>query len=276
MTSSNRPSPMSTTEPWELVAEGYAAEASLVMGPLSRRAGESLAPASNARVLDVAAGPGTLALQLAPHVRELVAVDFSERMIGELSRAAARAKLENVRAIVADGQALPFGDDEFDAAFSLFGLMFFADRARGYSELHRVLKPGAGVLVSSWASFEESSLMRALFGALAAVDPSFTSPKKDSASLENPDVLAAELRAAGFERVSVEPVTQRVRPHNAADLWQRMVRSSAPLLMLRHRLGESEWQRREPGVHAYLSEALAREPELSTTALFGIGYKPAR
>src|SRR3954469_12109421 len=86
MTSQPSPSlsPMSTPEPWQLVAEGYAAEASLVMAPFSMRAIELLAPTPSARVLDVAAGPGTLATRLAPTVRELVALDFSERMVAEL------------------------------------------------------------------------------------------------------------------------------------------------------------------------------------------------
>jgi hypothetical protein len=154
--------------------------------------------------------------------------------------------------------------------------MFFPDRPRGWAELCRVLKPGAPALVSSWASFDDSSLMRAMFGALAAVDPTFTSPKKDGASLENPDVLAGEMRAAGFEHVRVEPVAHHIRPRNAAELWQRMARSSAPLVLLRKRLGEAEWQRREPGVLAYLSQALERDPELGTTALFAVGTKPAR
>jgi len=42
-----------------------------------------------------------------------------------------------VTAQVADGQALPFADGEFEAAFSMFGLMFFPDRAKGFAELRR-------------------------------------------------------------------------------------------------------------------------------------------
>jgi ubiquinone/menaquinone biosynthesis C-methylase UbiE len=268
------PSPMSTKEPWDLVAEGYAAEASLVMAHFSRRAAELLAPGPSARVVDVAAGSGTLALQLAPRVQAVMAIDFSERMVSELLRAAALANFSNLQAVVGDGQALPFGDNAFDAGFSMFGLMFFPDRPRGWRELYRVLRPGAGAIVSSWASFDESSLMRAMFGALAAVDPTFVSPRTDVASLENPEVLAAEMRGAGFEPVRIEPVAHSIRPDNAQDLWHRMVRSSAPLVLLRNRLGEAEWRRREPGVHAYLREALRQEPVLSTTALLAVGYKP--
>jgi ubiquinone/menaquinone biosynthesis C-methylase UbiE len=269
------PSPLSTPEPWQLVAEGYAAEASLVMAPFSQRAAELLAPGPDARVLDVAAGPGTLAVRLAPAVRELVALDFSDQMVAELERAASAAGLVNLRAIVGDGQNLPFADAEFDAGFSIFGLMFFPDRARGFTELARVLKPGAGAVVSSWGPVENSSLMRTMFGALAAVDPAVVMPRPDLAGLENPDVLAAEMRAGGFERVRIEPLTQTIRPSSALDLWQRMARSTAPLVLLRNRLGEAEWQRREPVVLEFLSQALAREPELSTTAWLAVGYKPA-
>jgi len=271
----NKPSPMSTPEPWQLVAPGYAAEAALVMAPFSQRAVELLAPLPSARVLDVAAGPGTLAIRLAPAVRELVALDFSDRMVAELERAARAAGLLNLRAIVGDGQNLPFGDDEFDAGFSIFGLMFFPDRARGFGELLRVLKPGAGAVVSAWAAVEDSSLMRAMFGALAAADPTFVMPRRDHAGLENPEVLAGEMRAGGFERVRIEPMTLTIRPANAEDLWQRMARSSAPLVLLRNRLGEAEWQRREPLIRGFLGETLARAPELATTAWLAVGYKPA-
>jgi ubiquinone/menaquinone biosynthesis C-methylase UbiE len=265
---------MSTPLPWELVAEGYAAEAAFVMQPFSLRAAEVIAPSSSARVLDVAAGPGTLALRLAPTVREVVAVDFSEKMIAELRQAAAELGLKNVQAKVADGERLPFGDGEFDAGFSLFGLMFFPDRASGFAELYRVLKPGAGAVVSSWAPVQESSLMRTVFGALSAADPDFSVPKTDPAGLENPEVLAGEMRSGGFERVRIEAVKHTLPRANADDLWARVARSFAPLVLMRSRLGEPEWQRREAIIRSYLAGAVEREPELSTTAWLAVGYKP--
>ncbi|HYQ45624.1 MAG TPA: methyltransferase domain-containing protein [Polyangiaceae bacterium] len=267
-------SPMSTPEPWQLVAQGYAAEASLVMAPFSVRAIELLAPGPSARVIDVAAGPGTLSTRLAPAVREIVALDFSERMVAELEAAARAAGLVNLRSVIGDGQNLPFADDEFDAGFSIFGLMFFPDRVRGFGELRRVLKPGAGAVVSSWAPVQDSPLLRAMFGALAAADPTFVMPVRNDAGVENPEVLAAEMRAGGFERVRIEPMTLSIRPADADDLWQRMARSSAPLVLLRNRIGEAEWRRREPIIRKFLSDVLAREPELSTTAWLAVGYKP--
>lgn len=262
-------------EPWDLVSEGYAAEAGAVMAPFSERAAELLAPNHGARILDVACGPGTLSLAVAPRVREVVALDFSSQMLVQLEQRASSAGIRNLRAVSGDGQALPFGDDEFDAGFSIFGLMFFPDRAQGFRELLRVLKPGAGAVVSSWAPLDEAPLMKAMFGALAAADPAFMVPPKSLAGLENPDVLSGEMSAAGFERVRIEPVTVTLQPRSADELWLSMARSSAPLVLMRKRLGEAEWQRRDPIIRAHLAQVLATDPSLSTTAWLAVGYKPA-
>ena len=116
-------------------------EVPLVMGPISLRAIELANIPASARVIDVATGPGTVALALAPRVREVCALDFSSGMIEQLERESARRGLTNVRAVVGDGQSLPYADGAFSAGFSMFGLMFFPDRARGYRELARVLAP---------------------------------------------------------------------------------------------------------------------------------------
>ena len=83
-------------------------------------------------VVDVACGPGTTALQLAPKVRRIACVDFSEGMLARLRLNIAAAGLSNIEVHQADGQALPFPDESFDLAVSMFGLMFFPDRARDF------------------------------------------------------------------------------------------------------------------------------------------------
>jgi ubiquinone/menaquinone biosynthesis C-methylase UbiE len=47
-------------------------------------------PEADWTVLEVGSGPGTVALPLACHVRRVTAVDFSEQMLVELQRQAAR------------------------------------------------------------------------------------------------------------------------------------------------------------------------------------------
>src|SRR5690606_1746666 len=151
--------------------------------------------------------------------------------------------IENVHVREADGQALPFAAGSFDAAFSMFGLMFFPHRERGFAELHRVLRPGGVAVVSSWAPVDQSPLMTLMFGALRAADPTRAAPQTNWLSLENPEVFVRELEGAGFSDVRVQAYTHRLEVEDVEQFWDAMVRSSAPLVLLKNRLGPEEWKR---------------------------------
>jgi SAM-dependent methyltransferase len=268
--------PLSASEPWDLVAAGYATEATGLMTPFAARAAELAQLGSESVVLDVAAGPGTLSVLVAPKVKRVHAVDFSPGMLEQLKHVLAERGLNNVEASVGDGQALSFADASFDAAFSMFGLMFFPDRPRGFRELFRVLKPGGVAVVSSWAPVDESSLMSLMFGALRAADPSRPAPQKDFLSLENSELFELELKQAGFVEATVQPHAVEFPPVPADELWDRMSRSSAPLVLLRRRLGESSWNTQAEVARAYLRENLrGANQRLNTKAFLGCGRKPA-
>jgi ubiquinone/menaquinone biosynthesis C-methylase UbiE len=267
------PGPLAVPEPWTLVSEGYAAHAHEVMLPFSRHAIALAAPSRDARVLDVATGPGVLALELAPTVAHVTAIDFSPAMVAEFERKQRATGLGNVEVSVADGQALPFADESFDAAFSMFGLMFFPDRARGFSELFRVLRPGGTAVVSSWAPVERSPLMVMMFGALRAADPSRQPPQTNLLSLENPELFAEELTRAGFRDVKITPYTYGVQVNSVDQFWDSLTRSSAPLVMLKERLGPAEWERQGALAKAYLEERIRGPMELETTAFLGFGRR---
>jgi SAM-dependent methyltransferase len=267
------PSPLAVAGPWDLVSAGYAAEAGAMMRPFTLDALQLAAPGPTAEVLDVATGPGVLALEVAPRVRRVDAVDFSESMLAELERKRDALGIGNVFARVADGQDLPFADASFDAAFSMFGLMFFPDRNRGFSELHRTLRPGGVAVVSSWAPVDQSPLMQLMFGALCAADPSRPAPKTNLLNLENPDLFRRELEQAGFHDVRVEPYTHGVRAESAEQMWHAMTRSSAPLVLLQRKLGPEEWERQSLLAKAYVVEQLPAPRELTTTAFLGFGRR---
>ncbi|MGK8521396.1 class I SAM-dependent methyltransferase [Nocardia asteroides] len=268
--------PLAVAEPWNLVADGYAEFAPAIMGPFSARALEFVSLTPESRIVDVAAGPGTLSLLAAPHVAQVEAIDFSEPMIARLAKDAAAAGLANIRARVGDGQALPYESDQFDAGFSLFGLMFFPERARGFAELFRVLRPGGTAVVSSWAPIADSPLMRMMFGALAAADPNIQEPQPNFLSLENPEVFESEMRGAGFEAVSIQRHSIALTFDGPEDMWETMVRSSAPLELMRHNVTAEVWARRAAVMKAFLAEKYRPNSPLSTTAYLGIGHKPQR
>jgi len=117
-----------------------------------RRAADLAVLSPGDRALDVATGTGDLALELAQRVSpggEVVATDFSERML-ELARAKASARSVQVAEIVirpANALDLPFDDDEFDAATVGFGARNFSDLELGLREMARVVRPGGRVVV---------------------------------------------------------------------------------------------------------------------------------
>jgi demethylmenaquinone methyltransferase/2-methoxy-6-polyprenyl-1,4-benzoquinol methylase len=115
-----------------------------------RRAADLTQLGPGGRALDVATGTGDLALELAERVGplgEVVASDFSDGML-DLARVKASAVgATNVRFENANALALPYRDDEFDAATVGFGARNFSDLSAGLREMVRVVRPGGRVVV---------------------------------------------------------------------------------------------------------------------------------
>ena len=94
------------------------------------------------RVLDACCGTGDLAVEAERRGGGVVALDFSPRMLER-----ARPKSGTIEWVEGDALALPFPDDEFDAATIGFGVRNFEDLPRGLQELARVLRPGGKLAV---------------------------------------------------------------------------------------------------------------------------------
>ena len=174
------------------------------------------------RVLDVAAGPGALALLAARAGAEVVATDFSPEMVSLLRRQAAAQGLANITTHVMDGQSLDLRDASFDVAFSLFGLIFFPDRARGFRELWRVLKPGGRAVVAGWSTMERVRFFAPVAQAVRRALPHLPPPTSPPPilSLQDPRVFEREMRAGGFAEVSIHSVTHSWEAPSAQTLWE--------------------------------------------------------
>ncbi len=265
--------PMQQPDTWSAIASGYAGAGKL-FDVFHERALAELGELRGKRLLEVACGPGALARAAAGRGAQVVATDFSPGMVEELRRLAVNDGVASaIDAQVMDAEALSLEDDAFDAAFCLFGFMFFPDRARAFAELLRVLKPGGHAVVMTWSPIERRPLMQIGFAAMAEALPDMPKPQKGD--LQEPAECEGELSAAGFVDVRCEPVVGEARFESASHYAQVIEDTSGPLKLLRTRMGEAAWA----GVRERFLEAAGRRvPQdgpftLSAEALMTCGRK---
>ena len=123
---------------------------------------QAVAEATPERFLDVGCGMGELAEQVQRDLdAEVVAVDISPRMV-ELTKA------RGVDARVADVQALPFGDGEFDCVAANWVLYHVPDLDLGVRELARVLRPGGRLVAATLGEENMKELWDLLGGEVTA------------------------------------------------------------------------------------------------------------
>ena len=71
----------------------------------------------------------------------------------------------------ADAMQLPFEDGTFDAVVCQFGVMFFPDKAKAFSEARRVLRPGGVFIFNVWDRIEENEFADTVTTALESLFP---------------------------------------------------------------------------------------------------------
>jgi ubiquinone/menaquinone biosynthesis C-methylase UbiE len=97
------------------------------------------------RALDVACGPGTLALRFARHVRRVCALDVTPTILDRARGTAASEGLANLECVLGDALSLPFANGSLDIAVTSYSLHHMADPARAIAELSRVVRRGGRV-----------------------------------------------------------------------------------------------------------------------------------
>jgi SAM-dependent methyltransferase len=231
--------PFAVPSSWNLVAPGYAADN---VDHFERYADDALRLAAvgpSDAVLDVATGPGSLAILASGRVARVDALDFSSAMHEALRARIDTLGVTNVQPREGDGQALPYPDASFDAAFSMFGLMFFPSRAKGFAELRRVLRPGGRAVVSSWKPMSGVPLLVAVFEALREALPDLPFGDRPG-PLSDPRDLESEMGAAGFA-VEIHDTTHAIQSPSMDAFFASMRRSLLPLVLLENEMGKDRF-----------------------------------
>lgn len=162
------------------------------------------------RLLDLATGTGVVARAASAITDHIITADAS---LGMLLAGRAKTRLP---AVEAKGERLPFRADAFDMLAIGYALRHFADLQSAFSEFHRVLRPGAKVLILEITPPRSRLGMAMLRFHLSRVVPLFArlrSGSRDAQTLMHyfwdtieacvpPNAILGALQNAGFDEVT--------------------------------------------------------------------------
>jgi len=115
------------------------------LAPVSDVAVAALGLRGGERVLDVACGTGNASLAADAAGARATGLDTSRRLLE-----VARERCPGAEFVLGDATELPFADGQFDAAVSIFGVIFAQPPERAVAEIARVVRPGGQIAITTW------------------------------------------------------------------------------------------------------------------------------
>lgn len=201
---------MEENKQWLAAAFGRAAPTFDRVGPrffgyFGRWLVEQAGVRTGERVLDVACGRGSALLPASDAAGAqglVVGIDLSQGMIRALADEVRDQQRTNVGVCVMDAERLEFPDASFDCVLCGFSLYFFPHLEQALAEMHRVLRPGGRLAVTTWdkAGGEDWEWYRALVKAYLPQQET-AAPEQPGPEFDESQGVEAILRTAGFQDV---------------------------------------------------------------------------
>lgn len=170
-------------------------------------------------VLDVGCGCGATSLMLAEQAGpdgSVLGIDISAPMLARAQaqeKATAKATGSQLEFLLADAASHAFTPAHFDLVFSRFGVMFFADPEKAFTNIRRGLKKDARLTFICWRPIDENDWM--ITPVLAAL-AHLPAPEPGDPNAPGPFAFAAQdriqsiLQQAGFNHIEITPVDKTV------------------------------------------------------------------
>lgn len=183
-----------------------------IAGEPGRAAMDRLELHPGQRVVDLGCGTGPTTVELADRVGprgSVVGVDIADEMLDRARKRATEGGVGNATFVHADVQGHDLGAGTFDAAFSRFGVMFYADPVSAFTNIRRALKPGGRLSFVCWQDVFTNEWM--LVPGLAVMSVTGTLPPMPEPgepgpfSLSDPARVRSVLEETGFHNVDIVP-----------------------------------------------------------------------
>lgn len=129
-----------------------------------RKAIKAIAKYNPKVMMDMATGTGDFAIDAANKIQldKLVALDLSEEMLVIGRKKIKKEQHQIIEFVKGDSENLQFETNTFDAMTAGFGVRNFENLEKGLSEMYRVLKPGAPLVILE-VSQPDNKFLKALF-----------------------------------------------------------------------------------------------------------------
>lgn len=148
--------------------------------PAARVALDVLAVKSGMKLLDVGSGTGNAAIEAARLGAHVTALDPAARLL-EVARERAIAADLAIETKIGVAGAIPVDAATFDAAVSVFAVIFAPDAAAVAAELTRVVRPGGKMALTAWQScgalFEAGRILRGAMATAFPDEPARSAPR---------------------------------------------------------------------------------------------------
>src|ERR1700761_2486281 len=165
--------------------------------------------ASGEQVLDVGCGSGSTTFAFAKAVGlsgHVMGIDISAPMLARAREVApAGAPVEFA---LADATIYPFAPNSFDLLASRFGVMFFADPALSFANMHKAMRQTGRLAFACWREPRENPFfmlpLQAVYRHVPKMPP--VGPEDPGPfAFASPERVTRILKAAGFSEVAMEP-----------------------------------------------------------------------
>jgi ubiquinone/menaquinone biosynthesis C-methylase UbiE len=186
--------------------------------------------AETRKILDVGCGTGSLTFALAqsPEIREIAAIDFSPLFV---SAATERNRDPWITILQADACALPFEDNEFDAALALLVLHFVPQADKAIAEMRRVVRPGGVVASAVWDHLGGLPSMRITVDTVAALSEGGRALRNRYAfqPMTQPGEMKMAFEDQGLLQVVETQLMIRMTYADFEDYWAPVAAGEGPL-----------------------------------------------
>lgn len=222
-------------------------------------------PPGGARVLDLGCGFGDMTVQLAQRLAQsggsAHGVDVAQNFVDASTAGAAEVGSKNASFFQADVQT---GDlrGPYGAAYSRFGVQFFASPVAALRNVKRALEPGGRAAFVVWRKREDNPWLHVpelcVRGLIAEEEETADEPTCGPGpfSMRGADLVSDQLKAAGFTRIGFERHDVDIcigRDLKEAVAFAMTLGPAGEIMRLAGEVGKQ----REPEVMAALEQALA-------------------